>query len=178
VANIKVEDLDEQEVVDQPQQPVEEEVNEPMVDESTLEVLKSRKYKLPLLLILSVVLVLVTGLVWSLKDRSHLKKEVNKLSNQSQVSSTDEAKKLSTEVNQLVVLPTDETPSIATVADATKLKQQSSGFENAQTGDKLLIYAKARQIIVYRPSVKKVVNIVQITIGQTAPTTGTTQKKQ
>lgn len=178
MASIKVEDLDEQEVVDQPQQPVKQEVSEPVVNEPAVGVPEKRRSKLPLLLVLLVIVVLVTGLVWTLKDRSHLKKEVNKLSDQSQVSPPDEAKQLSTEVSQLVVLPTDETPSIATVADATKLKQQSSGFENAQTGDKLLIYAKAKQIIVYRPSVKKVVNIVQITIGQAAPTTGTTQKKQ
>lgn len=178
MASIKVEDLDEQEPMEQPQQPVEQQVSESTVNNPIIEVKKKGPSRLLLLFILLIVVVLGAGLVWTLKDRDHLKKEVNKLSEQSQVSAPDEAKQLNTEVGQLVVLPTDETPSIATVADATKLKQQSTGFENAQNGDKLLIYTQAKQIIVYRPSSKKVVSIVQITLGQTTPTTGTTQKKQ
>jgi uncharacterized protein HemX len=178
VASIKVEDLDEQEPLQESPQAVEERVEEPVISDLIVEVKKKRTAKLPLIITLVILIALGAGFAWALKDRNRLKNDVNKQTDQSQVIAPDESKQLNTEVSQLVVLPTDEIPSIATVADATKLKQQSSGFENAQNGDKLLIYAKAKQIIVYRPSVKKVVSIVQIALGQSTPTPGTTQKKQ
>lgn len=132
-------------------------------------------------LIFVIVAVLVLGLLALLftimNDRNNLKKEVTKLS-QSQVSAADEAKELNTEVAKLIELPSDEVPSIATVADEAKLKQQSPGFDNAKTGDKLLIYTRSKQIVVYRPSTKKVVAIVQINIGQTDTTQQGSKKNQ
>ena len=125
--------------------------------------------------IVVVVIVLLVGLGLLLRDRSNLKHEVSKLS-QSQTQAVDEAKQLNSDVAKLVELPNDEVPTIGTVADVNKLKQQSVGFENAKTGDKLLIYTRSQRIIVYRPETKKIVGIVQISLGQQNP--ADTQKKQ
>lgn len=58
-----------------------------------------------------------------------------------------------------------ETPSVAKVADKDKLKGQAF-FDNAQQGDYLLIYPKAKTALIYRPSTDKVINIGPIATEQ------------
>ncbi|MBP9667607.1 hypothetical protein KBD87_02270 [Candidatus Saccharibacteria bacterium] len=62
-----------------------------------------------------------------------------------------------------IVLPKGEEPALITVVDDKKL---SSVYlkEFAKTGDKVLLYQNAKRIIVYRPSIDKIVdmNILQI----------------
>ncbi len=61
-------------------------------------------------------------------------------------------------IAQSVELP-DETPVFITVVDKDKLsnKQLASKVSN---GDVMLIFAKAKRLIVYRPSVSKVADIL------------------
>ncbi len=134
-----------------------------------------KKFKPLSIIILLVVIGLIAGFGILLNDRKHLKNEVSKLS-QSQTDAVDEAKQLNSDVAKLVELPNDEVPTIGTVADVEKLKKQSVGFENAKTGDRLLIYTRSQRIIVFRPATKKIVSIVQISLGQQIQDTG--QKKQ
>lgn len=68
-------------------------------------------------------------------------------------------------VGKLITLPTDETPSIATVTDAAKLKSQSF-FQNAQNGDKVLIYSQAKKAILYRPSTNKIIEVGAINLNR------------
>lgn len=68
------------------------------------------------------------------------------------------------EVAKLIDLPKGETPTIATVQDKTKLKDQAF-FANAQNGDKLLIYAQAKKAIIYRPAAHKVINVGPIALS-------------
>lgn len=69
------------------------------------------------------------------------------------------------EVGKIYALPKDETPTIATVIDKEKLKDQPF-FANAQNGDKILIYTKAKKAIVYRPKEKVIVNAGPIALDQ------------
>jgi hypothetical protein len=69
-------------------------------------------------------------------------------------------------VGALVDLPSGETPTVATVSDSAKLKEQAF-FELAQNGDKVLIYSKAKKAYLYRPSTNKMVNIAPVNIGDT-----------
>jgi len=71
------------------------------------------------------------------------------------------------EVGALIELPTDEIPTIATVQDIEKLKDQAF-FSKAQNGDKLLAFTGTRQAILYRPSIHKIINVASITIDETA----------
>lgn len=66
----------------------------------------------------------------------------------------------------------DEKPTIATVADNTKLVGQPF-FERAENGDKVLIFKTSNTVVLYRPSIKKVVAVSSIPQGEqtTAPTT-------
>lgn len=68
-------------------------------------------------------------------------------------------------VGKLMELPGDETPTVATIQDKDKLKDQSF-FAKAENGDKLLAYTKAMQAILYRPSINKIINVAPIVINQ------------
>ena len=60
-------------------------------------------------------------------------------------------------IGKFMVLPQGEVPTVATVADKDKLSSQVF-FANAQNGDKVLFYAKAQKIILYRPSANMVID--------------------
>jgi hypothetical protein len=68
-----------------------------------------------------------------------------------------EAKELVDQVGSILLLPS-EVPTIATVLDPDMLKQQAF-FEHAIVGDKVLVFASARQAVLYRPSEHKIIAI-------------------
>ena len=68
------------------------------------------------------------------------------------------------QVGKLMVLPTGEVPQVATVSDVSKLKDQPF-FSNAKNGDKVLIYTKARQAILYDPIANKIINVAPVNLG-------------
>jgi len=72
-----------------------------------------------------------------------------------------EAKALAEKVGKLIVLPTDEIPTIATVSDPEALKGQSF-FVDAKKGDKVLIYSNAGKAVLYDPVANKIVTVAPI----------------
>lgn len=88
---------------------------------------------------------------------------------QQKLSNTQQSEKLLREVGRIVVLPTGETPTIATVAHADKLKTQKF-FEAARDGDKVIVYTKHNQAILYRPSSHQIVTISTIKVDSTSTT--------
>ncbi len=77
-------------------------------------------------------------------------------------------------IGKLMVLPGGEEPTIASVADITKLASQPF-FTNAKNGDKVLIYNKARKAILYRPETNMIIEVAPVTIatGSGSTTAGT-----
>lgn len=67
------------------------------------------------------------------------------------------------EVGALYELPKDETPTIATVQDVEKLKDQPF-FDGAQNGDQLIVFDESATAILYRPSEKRLVKVGPINI--------------
>jgi|GEM_PF-3377916 len=59
-------------------------------------------------------------------------------------------------VGALILLPQDETPTIATVTDLNALSGQAF-FAHASIGDKVLMYPKAQRAILYSPTQNKVI---------------------
>jgi len=59
-------------------------------------------------------------------------------------------------VAKLAVIPEVETPEVATIADINQLNNQVF-FQNAENGDKVLIYRGAKRVILYRPSINKII---------------------
>lgn len=82
----------------------------------------------------------------------------------SKVASENELKEVVEKVGKLMVLPEGETPTLATVADPEKLKDQKF-FINAKTGDKVLIYANSQKAILYNPASNKIVEVAPVNLG-------------
>jgi len=72
--------------------------------------------------------------------------------------------KLAAQISKFLELPTDETPTLATVKEANKLRSQAF-FSHAQDGDKVLIYAKSGRAVLYRPGTKKIIEYMPINLG-------------
>lgn len=98
------------------------------------------------------------------KTAKELKKVKSQTTTQDAVK-PDEVKKLVAEVAKVARLPENETPSIATITDASKLKDQTF-FKDAKNGDILLVYNNSGKAVLYDPKEKKVVDIT--TLSQTA----------
>ena len=72
-------------------------------------------------------------------------------------------------VGKLMMLPSDETPTVASVSDVEKLKNQPF-FAASQNGDKVLIYTTAKKAILYRPSTNMIVDVAPVNIGTQSAT--------
>jgi hypothetical protein len=102
--------------------------------------------------------------------------QYNKLHSQiadNSASSASDIEGLVAEVGEKMVLPTGETPTLATVSDVSKLQDQPF-FKNAQNGDKVLIFGNAKEAIMYRPSIHKIIAVAPVN----APVTDVSQAGQ
>lgn len=139
------------------------------------------KFKIdPKTLVVGVAIVLLVSVcAYMIFDRTRLANKVDKLSQSQQVQQTtpeDEAKRLAAEVAVLIDLPSDETPTVATVTDVSKVKNKPF-FAKAQNGDKVLLYAKSSKAVLYRPSTKKLIEVSTLNLSD-AQTDEDTQAEQ
>lgn len=68
-------------------------------------------------------------------------------------------------VSKLIVLPENETPTIAEVTDTAALKDQAF-FEKAKIGDRVLIYPESGRAYLYDPVQNKVLEVAPVTFGE------------
>ena len=61
-----------------------------------------------------------------------------------------------------MLLPQNETPTLATVSDLHALEGQAF-FKNAKEGDKVLMYLRSQRAILYRPSIDRIIEVGPIT---------------
>ncbi len=80
----------------------------------------------------------------------------------------EESKSVLDEIGALYSLPADETPTIATVQDVSKLDDQPF-FKEAVNGDKLVVYEKSGLAILYRPGEKKLIKVGPLNIKNDTP---------
>lgn len=97
-------------------------------------------------------------------------KEVKRLSNPQEAAKSQVSEAVAT-IGKLVDLPSNETPTLATVTDPAKLKDQAF-FANSKAGDQVLIYTEAKKAILYRPSTNKIIEIAPVNIGPSQSATG------
>lgn len=69
------------------------------------------------------------------------------------------------EVGTLIALPTDETPTMASVSDVSKLSSQPF-FSRAQNGDVVLLYTQAKKAYLYRPKEKILIDVAPLLVGE------------
>lgn len=120
-------------------------------------------------LVIAGVLVLALGGAGFLYTKNqNLKKENARLANP-QEAAKEETERLKQDVGALIELPANESPTVATVVDASKLKEQAF-FANAQNGDRVLMFPQAKKAILYRPSTKKIIEVAPINIGNNTST--------
>lgn len=139
-----------------------------------------RQKQIILWLVIAILFIAAIGTAAYYVKRYHeSQQQVKKLSSNPTLTAQQQNQDLISKVGKLTVLPTGETPTIATVTDITKLKDQPF-FANAQNGDKVLIYTGAKKAYLYRPSTNKLINIAPVNIGnnQTSSTGTSTTTQQ
>lgn len=135
---------------------------------------KMNKKMLIALLVILAVLALGGVAAMLYMNNKKLKQENARLANPQEVAKL-ETEKLTRVLGASIELP-NETPTIATVVDAAKLKAQAF-FANAQNGDKVFLFPEAKKAILFRPSTNKIIEVAPINIGEnaTGQTNGATQ---
>jgi len=124
-------------------------VNEPKSNRRDLKLSGQRRN---IIIVLAVIFIVVGGLVYYERHKSSTN---TKNAGQSQINDTVN------KVGKLFLLPTGEQPTLAIVNDASKYSNVSF-FKNAANGDRVLIYAQAREAILYRPSINKIIAVAPL----------------
>lgn len=111
--------------------------------------------------------VLVLLFVASAVSSFYFKKQLSDLKANPQKIGQEEVNSVLSKVSKIMLLPEGEVPTLATVADLSKLKDQPF-FDKAKVGDKVLLYTQARKAILYSPTENKIVEVAPINIGNPA----------
>lgn len=129
------------------------------------------RYRTPLLTgIVIVAVVAIAFLGWKFIQARQMLSDIKT----KEAVSEQEVEKVTKEVGALIILP-DETPTVATVTDKTKLAKNDF-FQKAENGDKVLIYAQARRAYLYRPSAKQLVDVTPLNVQEDTTQEDTTQE--
>jgi hypothetical protein len=130
------------------------------------DLLKQRIFKV-VIPVIAVIAVIIAGYFYY---------QIRVFKNNPEMIAQKEVTSLVAKIGKLVVLPTGETPTVATVSDPEALKDQTF-FTNAQKGDKVLIYAEAKKAILYSVTLNKIIDVAPLNIGNqkavTPPKTNT-----
>jgi hypothetical protein len=118
------------------------------------------------LIIIFIVLILATLPSYYFYNKYQASQKLLQNPNQASIAETQA---LVNNVGKLIELPANENPTIATVSDKTQLANQPF-FAHAQNGDKVLIYQQAKKVILYRPSINKIIEVAPLNIGSGSPT--------
>lgn len=94
-------------------------------------------------------------------------KAIKQAAGASQSASGDQLSKILVEIGKIMKLPEGEIPTMATISDIAKLKDQPF-FQNAKNGDVLLVFNKAGKAILYNPTDKKIVEVAPVNNASTA----------
>jgi hypothetical protein len=97
-------------------------------------------------------------------------------SNTLQKAQAAQTQELIDKVGKLMELP-KETPTVAVIVDASKLKNQPF-FANGKNGDKILIYTTLGKAILYRESLNKIVDVAPVSIGSSSASQSVTPSPQ
>lgn len=120
-------------------------------------IVKRRRFKKVIIIFL---IVLILGVFYGFL---HYYRKYQDLKADPDLEAQQEIESLQEAIGEFMDLPEGETPSVATILDKEKLKDQPF-FENAENGDKLLVYTKAMKAILYRPSSNRIIEVAPLYI--------------
>jgi LytR cell envelope-related transcriptional attenuator len=120
--------------------------------------MKQRQNKVVIIIVAVIALILAGTAFFFYRQYTDIKNNPDSVS-------AEVTKRLVGEVSKLYAIPTDEEPTIAEVKDKEKLKEQAF-FANAQNGDYLLIFTKAKTAIIFREKENKIINVGPIALDQ------------
>ncbi len=84
------------------------------------------------------------------------------------VAAPEDVAKIVAKVGKLILLPEGEVPSVATVSNPEKLRDQPF-FAHAREGDQVLVYTTARRVYLYDPVDNILVNVAPLSVEASAP---------
>lgn len=138
---------------------------------------KEPKTKIWLIILLLILfLAAAAGCAWSYNNYLMAQRQITYFSTfegQQQLAK-EQIKQLVTEVGRLILLPTDEEPTVATILDAAALAKDQPFYKDAKNGDKVIIYVKAKKAIVYDSVRKILVNVGPIFVNDNNQTRNNT----
>jgi hypothetical protein len=137
---------------------------------------KSSHKKLYVLSTLAILLLAIVGYT-----AFYFYQKANKVAEQVTIEPIDQLNQAVNEIGELVILPINDNPTLSIVVDPQEAKKNSlfalfKFFENTEAGDMWLSYSKTGKNILYRPTAKKIVNMMTFppeTISNTEATTTT-----
>jgi len=113
----------------------------------------------------SLILLLIVVAIGGAVSTAYFYKEYTKIKENPNVVLNEEVKNLSDKVGKLIKLPEDETPTVATIMDKSKLENDPF-YSKSENGDKILVYTKAMKAILYRPSTNMIIEVMPIVFNQ------------
>ena len=117
--------------------------------------------------VLVVILLAAGGAYYFYYVRGVARVEYDSSSGPSSASSKNpqqDASELVAAVGKLIVLPEGETPTVATVSDPDRLRDQPF-FAKAKQGDKVLLYPNAKKAYLYDPVAGRLLEVAPINFG-------------
>jgi hypothetical protein len=131
-----------------------------------------KKIKLPRkhagLLLFALVILVIGGGAFIYRNQAAKPGLNNTLGAQSEKEQDKQNEDIMKKVQELTLVPLNETPEIAEIADTTKLDDQAF-FSRAQNGDKVIIYRTAKRVVLYRPSTNMVIETGPLVEPTTVP---------
>jgi uncharacterized protein HemX len=124
--------------------------------------------KLGLFILILIAIIAIAGFVWSFKKYVDTKKQLTAVTSVEgqQEMAKQEVQKLLEKVGKLIILPADEEPTVATIADVDALKKEQSFYADAQNGNKVLIYMQAKKAIIYDEERNILINVGPIFMNE------------
>lgn len=127
-----------------------------------------------LTLVLCLLLVVaITGFAWAYKNYQTTQKQIARLltTEGQQELAKQQIESIVGRVGQLIVLPADEEPTVASIVDVEKLAVEQPFYAGAKNGDQVLIYVKNRKAIIYDPDRNILVNVGPVSVNADTGTT-------
>jgi len=130
------------------------------------------KKKRPLMTLFVAGLLLLAGMLEISRRTAYtqlraLTVQMEQLNGGGQQRSQEEARRIVAEVRELIDIPADVEPTVATIVDVELLKQRNPFYEKAKNGDNLIV--TPTRAILYDSKEKKIIDVVPVQIQQQAP---------